>query len=195
IDRLKEGAVKDSFFSGLGIQKVGGAAFELDCLATARSRLSASGSTPRGSMSPRKKGPPLSAAVIETLRMRVKAAAYAGHMGREIQALFGRFDRDGSGKLEADEVRQALRRGLRIPKNVVSDEEIMSFCDMLDLDGSGDISIAEIVEFVGRDPETSKRTGRQLVRTITATAEAGATSETWMAGADEEHFPGKPETG
>lgn len=114
-----------------------------------------SGTTPR-------KPPPLEKDVEEKLRSRMKAAAYTGHSGRQLDVVFGRFDVDSSGQLETEEVRRALRRTLRIPASVISDAEIASLCAMLDQDGSGSVSIAEIVNFVGPEPEVSKRCGRTI---------------------------------
>eukprot|EP00440_Ansanella_granifera_P009588 gb/GFBE01010390.1/.p1 GENE.gb/GFBE01010390.1/~~gb/GFBE01010390.1/.p1 ORF type:complete len:825 (+),score=199.87 gb/GFBE01010390.1/:1-2475(+) len=161
----RRGVLKEKLMKDLGVEKVGGAAFELDCLANSRSRLT--NSTSSVQMSSRrhgsKKGPPLPEHVIEKLRARIKAASYAGHLGREVEAMFGRFDTDGSGLLEAEEVRMALRRALRIPPSVISDDQIAKLCAMLDADDSGAISVAEIVEFVGKDAEVSKRTGRKSI--------------------------------
>jgi len=99
---------------------------------------------------------------LEKVRSRIKAAAYTGHTGRQLDVIFGRFDADHSGQLGEDEIRRALRRTLRIPQSVISDDEISSLYAMLDSDKSGSVSISEIVDFVGAEPEVSKRTGRLL---------------------------------
>lgn len=105
----------------------------------------------------RRRVPPLDADVLAKLRSRIKSAAYAGHLGVELEALFGRFDKDGSGQLEEEEVRQALRRTLRIPPSIITDAQITSLCSALDADSSGAVSISEMVDFIGMD----KRTGRR----------------------------------
>jgi len=97
----------------------------------------------------RRRGPPLSNEAIETFRNKVKAAAYTGTGGRQLDVIFGRFDKDGSGHLEDHELRSALRRTLRIPPTVISDQEISSLCGMLDTDNSGSVGINELINFVG----------------------------------------------
>lgn len=104
----------------------------------------------------------MKASALENVRSRIKAAAYTGHQGRQLDVVFGRFDKDGSGHLGAEEVRTALRRTLRIPQALISDDDINSLCAMLDADNSGNISVSEIVAFVGSEPELSKRTGRRI---------------------------------
>lgn len=47
------------------------------------------GATPR-----RPRAPPLKPHVIDSLRSRIKAASYAGHLGREVEAIFNRVDKD-----------------------------------------------------------------------------------------------------
>merc|ERR1719162_108883 len=89
--------------------------------------------------------------VLADLRAKIKAAAYTGSHGRQLNVLFGRFDRDGTGNLDEDEVRRALRRACRIPPSVVSDAEIGSLCGLLDEDNSGSVSIREIIDFLCAD--------------------------------------------
>merc|ERR1712050_288785 len=104
----------------------------------------------------------LDSKMVETLRSKIKAAAYTGHVGRQLDVVFSRFDKDGSGQLDDEEVRKTLRRTLRIPASILSDEAIYSFCAMLDNDDSGTVSVSEIVSFVGPEPETSRRTFKTL---------------------------------
>jgi len=109
-------------------------------------------STKREQQTPRQRGPPLAPELLDKVRSKMKAAAYTGHSGRQLEVIFGRFDKDHSGKLEDGEVRKALRRTLRIPPSVISDAEISSLCAMLDADNSGSVAVKEIVEFVGPEP-------------------------------------------
>merc|ERR1719198_1161462 len=78
--------------------------------------------------------PPLSAAALDGLRTQIKKASYTGVFGRQLDVVFGRFDRDGSGELNDDEVRQALRRVLKIPPAILSDAQIVDLCATLDTD-------------------------------------------------------------
>jgi len=96
----------------------------------------------------------LEPAAVAKLRATIKGAAYTGHAGRQLDVLFARFDRDGSGHLDEDEVRRALRRTLRIPPSTISDPEISAMCTMLDADDSGSVSITEIVAFLNADVDT-----------------------------------------
>lgn len=103
---------------------------------------------------------PLEPDSLEMIRMKIKAAAYGGHGCRDISDIFARFDKDGSGLLEDDEMRAVLRRALRIPPSAVSDGQIVALCAFLDQDKSGAVSIDEVVAFVGE--EVSRRTGKPL---------------------------------
>merc|ERR1712139_472468 len=94
--------------------------------------------------------------------VQIKSASYTGVFGRQLDVVFGRFDKDGSGQLDDDEVRQALRRVLRIPPSTLSDAQIIDLCSALDTDHSGAVSIQELVNFVGEDSEVSHRTGQKV---------------------------------
>merc|ERR1719440_1941704 len=111
--------------------------------------------------------PPLKKEQLDFLRVQIKSASYTGVFGRQLDVVFGRFDKDGSGQLNDDEVRQALRRVLRIPPSALSDAQITNLCATLDADNSGSVSIQELVNFVGEDAEVSARTG-QLMHGISA---------------------------
>jgi len=110
------------------------------------------------------KGPkrrkPLEPRMVDKVRERLQKAA----QGREIGELLGQFDRDGSGQLEEIEVRRALRDSLKIPKYAISDPEISSLCALLDADGSGSVSIQELIEFIGeeREPEETPEALRMV---------------------------------
>lgn len=100
--------------------------------------------------------------VQEKLRTKIKQAAYTGHAGsKQLETIFSRLDKDGSGELDESAVKTALRRVLRIPVTVISDQEIGTLCATLDRNCTGSISIDELVEFVGTEPEISKRTGKE----------------------------------
>lgn len=157
-------ALNDRLMGQLGVEKTGGAAFHLDCFANVRAghRTSSNVSADISRTSANAKTP-LSAEVLDKVRSRIKAASYAGHLGSEVKALFNRFDADGSGVLEPEEVRMALRTALRIPPSVISDEEIFKLCKLIDHDQSGHVSISEIIDFLGPTPKVSRRTGRQSI--------------------------------
>jgi len=139
------GLLKEKLNTSLG--KVS-TSFDLDCFVSPRWKDTKDDSQ---RSSQRRRLPELSKSALDDLRSKIKAASYAGQFGSDMKALFSRFDRNGSGVLEVDEVRQALRRS-RIPKTSISDEQISRLCAMVDTDGSGAISITELVEFVGQEP-------------------------------------------
>ncbi|CAK9116920.1 unnamed protein product [Durusdinium trenchii] len=124
--------------------------FELDCFVT-----------PRRSQATqtRSKAPPLSKGLLSTLRSKMKAASYAGHLGCDLKALFSRFDHTGTGVLEEEQLRQVIRRAMRIAPSVISDAQIAKLCTMLDKEALGAIGIDTLVDFVSKDPE---RGGRNL---------------------------------
>mmetsp|Transcript_1238 Transcript_1238/g.3185 ORF Transcript_1238/g.3185 Transcript_1238/m.3185 type:complete len:761 (+) Transcript_1238:1-2283(+) len=158
----RKGSLKQKLNHNLGLSQVDGSAFHLDCFVNRKEPPQRQDRRCHASPKEHCKMPPLSQSVLDTFRSKIKAAAYAGQLGREVQALFSRFDQNGSGVLEVDEVRQVIRRAMRVPPTVITDQQILKLCSMLDEDQSGAISIAELTKFVGREPEISKRTGRKL---------------------------------
>lgn len=106
----------------------------------------------------------ISPEAMERARSKMKAAAYAGRKGLRLDLLFQRVDKDRSGYLDEDEVREAFRKVLRIPPTVVSDQDIADLVAILDQDGSGGISLEELVEFIGPEPgseESQAHPGRR----------------------------------
>jgi len=93
----------------------------------------------------------LSFEVLSSVRAKIKAAAYAGHAGRQLDVVFTRYDTDGSGELSEDELRSTLRRALKIPPEVITDAEVSGLCATFDADDSGAVSIAEIIDFLNAD--------------------------------------------
>jgi len=91
------------------------------------------------------------AETLSKLRSRIKGASYTGTAGRQLDVLLRRFDKDNSGELSEDELRAAFRRTIKVPRSILSDADIHSLCRMLDSDGSGSLSIKEVVEFLESD--------------------------------------------
>eukprot|EP00931_Biecheleriopsis_adriatica_P009315 TRINITY_DN110394_c0_g1_i1.p1 TRINITY_DN110394_c0_g1~~TRINITY_DN110394_c0_g1_i1.p1 ORF type:complete len:212 (-),score=57.57 TRINITY_DN110394_c0_g1_i1:68-703(-) len=100
--------------------------------------------------------PPLEKETVEKIRNNILRAAYIGFQGVDLAVLFSRFDVDGSGELEFDEVKRALRRTLKISPKLVPDHEIHAFCALVDTDYSGTVSIEEFVTFVNDKPKRPK---------------------------------------
>ena len=96
--------------------------------------------------------------VARTLR---KVAAQLG--GGDWIALFKMLDRDGSGVIDADELRFGLRKTLKLSASRVSDDDIGTLLRAIDKDGSGMISNEELQSFVegaGGGPLLARRAAR-----------------------------------
>jgi len=91
--------------------------------------------------------PTLSPKQVAQVRARLKAASYDVG-GCNWEKLFAEYDKDESGELDADEVREAIRRSLKLPPSELSDTEVGALCTLFDEDGSGGVSIQELVSFV-----------------------------------------------
>jgi len=96
----------------------------------------------------RRRGPPLASEAVAKIKTRIKSAAYTGYGVRQLNALFSRSDRDGSGKLSDDDVKRTFRRILRIVPAVISDEDISSLCGMVDCENTGFVGIEDLVAFI-----------------------------------------------
>merc|ERR1711971_1227463 len=88
-----------------------------------------------------KQGTMLSDEVLTSIRTKLTMAASVSNANRRHEVLFERFDRDGAGTLEDEEVRLALRRALRISPTVIPDSDIYAVCAALDVDNSGTVRI------------------------------------------------------
>eukprot|EP00930_Biecheleria_cincta_P012369 TRINITY_DN11607_c0_g1_i1.p1 TRINITY_DN11607_c0_g1~~TRINITY_DN11607_c0_g1_i1.p1 ORF type:complete len:532 (+),score=108.69 TRINITY_DN11607_c0_g1_i1:169-1764(+) len=82
------------------------------------------------------------------LRSKIKGAAYTGPAGRQLQVVFARFDKDHSGELDEDELRQAIRKTMKVPPALFSDAEIHSLYALLDTKKNGTLSIEELANFL-----------------------------------------------
>ncbi|CAE7199188.1 CPK12, partial [Symbiodinium natans] len=118
----RRGGLKEKLNQDLGLSKVDDGSLQLDCFVKRKPRQHNGQHSQKLPANSSKI--PLPQNVVEMLRSKMKAAAYAGQLGREIKALFSRFDYNGSGFLEVDEVRQVLRRAMRIPPTVITDQQI-----------------------------------------------------------------------
>jgi len=96
--------------------------------------------------------PQLTPEVIRLLKSKLASAAYTSHNGRQMEALFSRMDKDGSGSVDDIEFKSCMRRVLKIPPESISDEEMSALCSMLDTNRSGAVDLPELMDFVGPDP-------------------------------------------
>lgn len=134
----------------------------------------------------------LSPEALDKVRVKLKSAAYTGHAGCQLEVLFSRFDKDGSGQLEDAEVHKALRNTLMIPDSVIANSEISALCAALDPDGSGAVSISELITFVGPEPVVSQRTGKPMAGVTPApVSKDDARGATLPGGHDDVSTPGE----
>ena len=87
----------------------------------------------------------LSKHVVKMARKKIEAAAYSMG-GHNYAKLFRVADKDHSGEIEISEFISLLRRNLKIPKEL-PDSDVSTAFKMIDTDGNGTISLAELIEF------------------------------------------------
>jgi len=85
---------------------------------------------------------------LARVRSLVRAGQYTGTGERSLESIFRKFDKDGSGQLDFDEVRAAFRRALKIPPSVLSDPDLLLLFERIDLDRNGFVSLTEMGAFV-----------------------------------------------
>jgi Ca2+-binding EF-hand superfamily protein len=69
---------------------------------------------------------------------------------------FGRYDKTGDGLLALDEFNAVVRRELKISPKDLNNEEVRLFFQYLDADGSGEVDIAELKQFLHEMGEEDK---------------------------------------
>mmetsp|Transcript_82288 Transcript_82288/g.180950 ORF Transcript_82288/g.180950 Transcript_82288/m.180950 type:complete len:281 (-) Transcript_82288:165-1007(-) len=95
----------------------------------------------------------ISAQFLNETRAILQEAAYKGHPGRRLECIFLRVDMDRSGTLNEAEAIAAFRRVLKIPHEVISDDNIGMLCAALTEDRQSEVKIADLVKFIGPNPE------------------------------------------
>ena len=71
-----------------------------------------------------------------------------------INDVFKKHDKSGDGALDAKELKQLIRKDLKLGAKDASDKDIAALVAALDDDGGGELDIAEIADFVRRGTET-----------------------------------------
>jgi Ca2+-binding EF-hand superfamily protein len=107
------------------------------------------------------KGAKLNVKTLRKIQAAIRGASYTGTAGRQIDVVFSRADRDGSGELDEDEVRRVLRRTFRIPPEIIADSEISALCETVDTDKSGMVAVKELVKFLNADTDITKITAQR----------------------------------
>jgi len=98
----------------------------------------------------KRKGKRIDEAVAKKIQSKLKAACY----GTTPQVLFSRWDKDGGGTLDHAEFKKMVRVGLKIPPSDLADQLIKALIKALDDDNNGELSIAELADFVERGTAT-----------------------------------------
>lgn len=90
---------------------------------------------------------------IDEVQERLRRAALNGTGGRmDVEGLFKRMDKAGTGSLLPEDLKQALRSTLRIPKEVITDMQIHALCRYLDKHNTGGVEVLELIEFINAAP-------------------------------------------
>merc|ERR1712046_463896 len=84
---------------------------------------------------------------LEMVRTKIRAAAYVAGRGYRVESLFEKLDKDGSGEISYEELRQGLRSACRISPFEMSDAQFTQLFLSLDADASGEIGVEEIFNF------------------------------------------------
>jgi Ca2+-binding EF-hand superfamily protein len=71
----------------------------------------------------------------------------------DFRLMFSKFDKDGNGTLDVDELKMLARKYLKIPPRDVSDTELEALFAFLDEDGGGSLDLEELVNFLENDGE------------------------------------------
>jgi Ca2+-binding EF-hand superfamily protein len=89
------------------------------------------------------------------VRQRLKAACVS-KSGYDWQRLFRQMDRNGDGALNLDELRQGIRRDLRLSDRTVTDKDVKYLFNMIDEDHSGEISFQEFFGYIRKGDQKSE---------------------------------------
>ena len=79
---------------------------------------------------------------------KVQAKLAAALLGQDAAALFRKYDKSGDGDLDAAELKNMIRRDLKISPADLPDDDVDKLIKALDDDGGGSLSIDELLDFV-----------------------------------------------
>lgn len=82
------------------------------------------------------------------------------------KALFQKYDVDGSGNLDKDHIKQMVRRDLRITERLISDEQLLRVCALMDLDGDENIDFNAFMAFVLQKPQKATMTFDEIIQSV-----------------------------
>jgi Ca2+-binding EF-hand superfamily protein len=89
----------------------------------------------------------LSPLMVKKIQSRMKAASY-DPTGRGWERVFLQQDKDNSGTIGHDEFKSMCRRILKISPKEFPDVDVHAIFSLLDEDGSGEVELQEILDFV-----------------------------------------------
>ena len=78
--------------------------------------------------------------------------------------IFRRYDKDANGVLDLGEFTTAARKGGKISPSAMTDAELRQLFNAVDTDGSGDVSIDELIAFVWGSSSVTTRTNERTPR-------------------------------
>ena len=100
---------------------------------------------------------------LNEVRHKLLAASYTSFsFGMNFELMFQKFDKDGNGTLDYEELRMLVRKILKVPPSTISDDELEALFGFLDFDGGGTIEQSEITSFLEKG-EDEANGGHALV--------------------------------
>eukprot|EP00928_Gymnodinium_smaydae_P042556 TRINITY_DN28631_c0_g1_i1.p1 TRINITY_DN28631_c0_g1~~TRINITY_DN28631_c0_g1_i1.p1 ORF type:complete len:431 (-),score=84.38 TRINITY_DN28631_c0_g1_i1:121-1413(-) len=120
--------------------------------------------------------------IVRRVRSMLKLAACKDGGGTKLNAkekankqleqwkdVFMQCDRNGSGTLAFEDVKQMARKRLKIAERLVSDDNLQTFFSAIDVDGGGSIDFQEFLQFVTLhkpDPGWEQRIFKEVKRSV-----------------------------
>ena len=97
---------------------------------------------------------------IAGARRKLQSLSYSA-AGQDPMRLFQQYDHDNSGELDFEEFCSAVRKGGQMTPSMISDNELAALFSAVDGDGSGDVSIEELRDFVWGQNGGSEWSGKK----------------------------------
>ncbi|GMH74267.1 hypothetical protein TL16_g06416 [Triparma laevis f. inornata] len=93
---------------------------------------------------------------LHSIQHKLKAACYSSFsFGMDLSYMFSKFDKDGNGTLDYEELRMLVRKVLKVPPTDVSDLELEALFNFLDFDNGGTIEQVELSDFLEKKDDES----------------------------------------
>merc|ERR1712070_405716 len=111
--------------------------------------------------------PEIKPGILLELRRRIRALASTS-TGIDMDSFFDKIGRVHGQELTDEDVRQVLRRTLRISPKFISDPQVQSLCAMIDTNGSGTMNVSELKEFIDQEHVMRNVDSFNISKTISA---------------------------